>query len=967
MSGYPSQHSRDNSDTFLSRVFGLHSIYNQLEDNYQFYDPESDSVVTHGLHQSYTEQPDQDSLLTNELDVKSPNDSAVNQKSGSNSNNLLDSDSDLDLSLSPSESEGPRLAKLAITEPRQRLGRSNIEWNHVQPVGIEDKSIENTYNDEEQDDYLLKSNLSPMKSKKSHFKLPRIFPKFGKNKPSNELPLYNPPIEFRKPNLNKSDQTQTPTTQQLYQRDRKVRSQFVIPPKERALYLWANITNMDEFLTDVYYYYRGKGIGNIITTRFVDLLILIFVLGFSVFLKWGINYNYFFDNYKSNNHITLNDLLIPNFIYHQVPFSVKLLLFGFLNYVILRLIQLYYDCNYKLKELKNFYTHLLSISNDQELLTISWSTIVERLMLLKDYNSLTSDATNTEMHINDLNSKIRLNAHDIANRIMRMENYMIALVNKDVLDLSVNIPIRNKLIPLLDNKLVLTRTLEWNIKLCINNFIFNQHGQINSKVLKEVNRNQLALELSNRFKMAALINLLLCPFIVIYFVLLYFFRYFNEYKANPSSILGLRQYTPFAEWKLREFNELSHFFIRRLHLSIGPANTYINQFPRGFIVVNLMTLVNLILGAMTAVLVLMGLWFEDEDHSFWSFEISEGKSTLFYISILGTIWAITAGSANSPNTGSSSSENINTQTSSFVYDPEASLRYVSQFTRYLPSSWNGRLHTVEVKNEFCEFYSLKIIIILNEILSLILTPFILWHKISRSTGTIIDFFREYSIHVDGLGYICYFAMFNFDEKDKNMMFDLNKKKKKKSRDKSKIYKSSMKKTYNDEIELDPLKPKAKVKIVDNDTRHIEPDMSIHSENTDNDEDDDEEDADDAELTNLYHDEKMIRSYMYFLETYQGSDNQKSQPKRNKVVPGIGTGTSYGKLKLSAIAQSVEPSNSLLVQPPATPSNEDNLSMMGSMYAINYKFEENDTHELEKGKKSGVLGMLNQFYKQDPNR
>jgi autophagy-related protein 9 len=439
--------------------------------------------------------------------------------------------------------------------------------------------------------------------------------------------------------------------------------------------------------------------------------------------------------------------------------------------------------------------------------------------------------------------------------------------------------------------------------------------------------------------MAAIINLVLCPFIVIYFVLLYFFRYFNEYKSNPSSILGLRQYTPYAEWKLREFNELSHFFIRRLHLSIGPANTYINQFPRGFLVVNMMTLVNFILGAITAILVIMGLWFEDEDHSFWSFEITEGKSALFYISLFGSIWAVSAGSMNMPSTSSVSAENANTNTSSFFYDPEASLRYISQFTHYLPSTWNGRLHTMEVKNEFCELYSLKIVIIMNEILSLILTPFILWFKVSNNSGTIIDFFREYSIHVDGLGYICYFSMFNFEEKDKNMMYNLNKRKKH-SKMKKKIYQ------ILEQVELDAIKPK--IKIVDNDTRHIDKiNENLIASEPDDDEEDEEEDNDD-DFDPLYRDEKMIRSYMYFLESY----GNKNQSNSKTVMPP-------GK-KLKPV-RTADPTPSLLIPP-----NIDN--QLTDSYTINYKFDEDEGENFrENGKKSGVFGMLNQFYKQDPNR
>ena len=416
---------------------------------------------------------------------------------------------------------------------------------------------------------------------------------------------------------------------------------------------------MDEFLSDLYYYYRGRGVMNIVLGRIVDLATLVFVIGFASFLAWGVDYDKFLS--RGQKSLTLSDLIIPHYI-SKAPAMAKLLLFGFAIYITLRIVQLYFDFRYKLSEIRNFYRQLLDIPHDDELMTISWATIVERLMELKDFNTLTS----LLHYVNDLKSKVRLNAHDIANRIMRKENYIIALINKDTLNLGFEIPLLSVLNPILNTRAVLTRTLEWNLKLCIYNFVFNNQGQVNPNVLKDYNRNMLAKELSSRFKMAAIINLLLCPFIVVYFVLLYFFRYFNEYKTNPSSLIGLRQYTPWAEWKLREFNELPHFFVKRLQLSIGPANTYINQFPRGFLVVNIMTLVNFVAGAITAVLVVMGLWFEDEEHSFWAFELTENKSALFYISIFGTIWAVTAGSL---ATDTSSTESANSS-SPFYYDPE---------------------------------------------------------------------------------------------------------------------------------------------------------------------------------------------------------------------------------------------------------------------------------------------------------
>lgn len=916
----------NNGETFLSRVFGLHSVYNQIQDNYEYYDPEAE-------YQQEEEDSGGASFRANKETLKSNNEGGMVHSIGNNDRNrttYLDSESDLDLSLSLSSPPSPMLPYAYDEEQASKFAKAKMEQSDSE-AGRVHWDMQQSHYSGDGDVWDDNEDLTTVRSPRRNF-----FDRFSRDKKnqSQGLPLYNEqiPVRFRKP-----PSTFEPSVQTKYQKlHRTSRRPFVIPPKERALYLWANITNMDEFLIDVYYYYRGKGLLNIVLSRMVDLLILVFTLAFTVFLKWGINYDYFFSDKHSDKgftKVTLSDLIVKDYMHKRVPLSVKLILTGFAGYIVLRLVQLYFDLRYKLREVRNFYQQLLGVS-DNELMTISWTVIVERLMHLKDYNSLTSSNRNkNNIFLSDLSSKVRLNAHDIANRIMRKENYMIALVNKDVLDLSVNVPVFSKFKNVLSAKSVLTKTLEWNLKLCIINFVFNQQGQIDPKILKDFNRNKLAAELSSRFRMAAIINLILCPFIVIYFVLLYFYRYFNEYKSNPSSILGLRQYTPWAEWKLREFNELPHFFIKRLHLSVGPANIYINQFPRGFLAVNLMNLVNFIAGAITAILVIMGFWLDNEERNFWSFEITENKSSLFYISVFGTIWAVTSNSLTS--TSSDSSENLNTQTSSFFYDPEASLRYVSQFTHYLPSSWNGRLHTVEVKNEFCGFYSLKIILILNEILSSILTPFILWFKVLNSSGAIIDFFREYSIHVDGLGYVCYFAMFNFEEKDKNMMKNavINRRKNKASKHKSS-------KHPPDFIELNVMKPPSngKLKLADDASSSDDSISDILDEH--------------------YEDDKMIKSYMYFLESY---GNKSQDPPHGKKMKNNMPNNFSSVEQPKPVRSSGPLSDGPLNHPSSISTSIADISF-GMRNTV-----DDDEEDRKQGRKSGMLGMLNQFYKQDMKR
>jgi autophagy-related protein 9 len=58
-------------------------------------------------------------------------------------------------------------------------------------------------------------------------------------------------------------------------------------------------------------------------------------------------------------------------------------------------------------------------------------------------------------------------------------------------------------------------------------------------------------------------------------------------------------------------------------------------------------------------------------------------------------------------------------------------------------------------------YQLKFVIFIEEILSMITTPFVLWFSLPKCSDRLIDFVREFTVHVDGIGYVCSFAVFDF--------------------------------------------------------------------------------------------------------------------------------------------------------------------------------------------------------------
>lgn len=577
----------------------------------------------------------------------------------------------------------------------------------------------------------------------------------------------------------------------------------ILSPREKSLWLWSNITNLDNFLNEVYAYYIGNGFNCILLKSFYDLLIIIFIVSLTSFMGNCIDYNSLMT--KKVTHFS--EIKIDK-CYSKISNTQFSLYICLIFLLILRIKNLYFYIK-NLKDIQNFYKYLLNI-NDNELQTISWPLIVKKIMILKDSNTNAIISRNQNLKgFNDLNSKTKLNAHDIANRLMRKENYMVAIFNKNILNDDLSLPLffmGGK------HNFFLTKTLEWNLKLCIFDFIFNDQGQIKPDVLNIHKRFQLSNELKKRLKFAGIFSIILSPFLIIYFLLYYFLKFFYDFKTNPA-LISSREYSPYARWKLREFNELPHIFDKRLKLSNESALNYISQFPKELTNLS-MKFISFISGSLVAILVILTIL---DPENFLNFEITEGRTTLFYISTLGAIFTICKNSIN---------EDKNT-----VFEPEASLRYVAQFTHYLPIEWEGKYHTEEVKNEFCSIYNLRIVLILKEILSLVFLPYILYFRLPNNSSKIIDFFREFSVHVDGLGYICTFAMFNFENnKDKPTNVFIPESSNTKITNNKKIYNRDATTTTNN-----------------NGMKNSNPELSK-----------------DYYTSN---DDKMIKSYLYFLESY----------------------------------------------------------------------------------------------------
>ncbi|KAF2007876.1 APG9-domain-containing protein [Amniculicola lignicola CBS 123094] len=510
------------------------------------------------------------------------------------------------------------------------------------------------------------------------------------------------------------------------------RGTFATDPKEKALWLWVNITDLDGFLSEVYTYYQGCGKWSILLRRILNLLQTGFVVAFLTFLGWCIDYP------KIVRSTKMEEILVPQCMKKMHGFWL-FALFVFFVWWTYSLVQFFRDIP-KLNTMHDFYHYLLEIP-DRDIQTVQWQHIVGRIMALRDHNLSTASNLSPEIRkLLDHKSRQRLDAIDIASRLMRRDNYLIALFNKEILD--VTIPI-----PFLGNRYIFSETTEWHVNIAIMDFVFSQGNQFDPAFLKERNRRDLVKKLERRLWVIGLLSIVCAPFTVSFVLASYLFKYFTEYHKDPSQ-LNTRDFTPFAQWKFREFNELPHLFAQRRNMAYPYANLYLAQFPKDK-TEQISAFVAFIAGALTFALGIVTLF---DPELFLSFEITPGKTALFWLGALTTVYRIARGS--SPQEDQ-------------VADPAYYLTHVNYHTHYEPASWGDRLHTDEIRAEFAQLYQPKILIFAEEVLSMIITPFLLMFRLPQCSERIVDFFREFSIHVDGLGVVCSYSTFPFNNKGGN--------------------------------------------------------------------------------------------------------------------------------------------------------------------------------------------------------
>ena len=285
------------------------------------------------------------------------------------------------------------------------------------------------------------------------------------------------------------------------------------------------IRNLDAWFQALYQYYKEKGFYCIVTSRVVNLLTLGFTIFLSGFILLYLDFAYLSGQCAEDGdecHILRdatfrNPLRHRSFLYNLVVVCYLMLFSLFFLWSLARLAH-----DFKpLLEMRAFCNRKLQLS-DRDIQTITWPEVVARVVHLQ--------ATTRLCIVKDLNE------HDIVARILRKENYLLGMLNREVIGLKLNIPFFR-------NRVWLTKAVEWNLDWAIFNGMFDDDFSIRPSFY-----DVTALRLRMRY--LAVVNLVLSPFIAIFLAMYFVMNNAERFYRHPG-VVGQREWSTHAWWKLR--------------------------------------------------------------------------------------------------------------------------------------------------------------------------------------------------------------------------------------------------------------------------------------------------------------------------------------------------------------------------------------------------------------------------------
>ena len=459
-----------------------------------------------------------------------------------------------------------------------------------------------------------------------------------------------------------------------------------------------------KFINKLYFYYKNKGYYNIIYTHLYNIFSGLFMIIYIIFLLNCINWNQIISIKEPTN---INDIIN---LKHFFKFNIFIYIF-LITYIIILFFRIHNLINdiKNYKEIKILFNTVLNI-NDYDIDLLKWNQVIEKL---KEYYK-----------------DEEINIYYINNKITTIDNYFISLIDKHIIE---------------PNNL--SNLLEWNIKYCFINTIYD-NNKINNNFLI-LNKN-FYKDFEYKIICVIIVNFLFMPFIINYIIFYNLFNYGEQFYNKPKFLLS-KSWSIHAKWMFRNYNELPHEFNERIFKSYTKCNEYYEQINNKI----LETFIKLILFILSSVFVTMIFFSIINDKLLLNLYIFDNRQLFWFLGIIGSIIALLR-------------TNINQTKKYHLKDKFKELQTIINF---IPDDWDN------INNkEIGTFYKYRFILIYKEFFNTINAPFYLI-DIYFNYKKIFLFLNEITINSSKYGHINKFSLFNnnlnMDEKQKDSLDTFN--------------------------------------------------------------------------------------------------------------------------------------------------------------------------------------------------
>lgn len=463
--------------------------------------------------------------------------------------------------------------------------------------------------------------------------------------------------------------------------------------KQESFYL------KSDFVNYLYEYCRLGGFYTILSSEITTLLIYTSTFIGFLFLTNCIKYNALLE--LDNNGETESFLKIIDFtnITHlDYPYIILIILFClfflFKIFTIIDQTKIFYKIKYFLQDKIKL--------RDSELRHLTWEEIVHK--------------------IKDVYNDPQINVYLLSSRITIGDNILLSMFDKNL------IPFTR-----------ITNMMETSLKFCfISPFLTNERV-ISYDSLEDI--VQIENKIRIRLKILSILQFLFMPLIVLCNVFYNVVSLAEKIYHNPVGLLRY-QWTRYAKWKWRAYNELEDDYNIRIQSITELGEDYTKQFSNPFVRIFLQFTYHILNLAFVFFILISFL----NQNSLLTLVVVGDRSVLWFLGILGSLLSI--------------SRSFTT-----ITVPRKSVRKcmnnILESLKYVDDDWITHAHKRTQYNKFLKYFNYKLSILLYNSLYTLITPFYLW-KLQYETENIVYFLRNSFIKHPVLGYISKYAVFEND-------------------------------------------------------------------------------------------------------------------------------------------------------------------------------------------------------------